>query len=313
MKLTKKKITQSTPRQRCIFLLMLTTIVFSIFLIIRLLPATSNNIRRSLCFVDGYSQICLVTGKDTLVLRSDSIHQQGVWINKHWWWPSCGGRVLTLKQKDVPMLPKDWHNSKQIQQYLTQITDSIGILLDKKELECKELAYYLKSHGVQDEGYIKIAKYSDDQNKKRDSLKTILQQLKLHSIVPQSAMIRKLLCKVSWYDNDNRLQQTSCRPFLMSSTSTGNPIIIHTNEYSNPWGTYAVRNTPWGIPDNKHIVVAMLVPQDSTASFHSLIINGKTLQDNSHNLPKLFAPEGAPLFTKNGRFIGLVSGHQIIK
>ena len=68
------------------------------WLIVRAFPASENDIRRSSCYVNGRSELCLFAHGDTLVLASDSVQIQGVWINRHWWWPSCDGRVLTIAQ-----------------------------------------------------------------------------------------------------------------------------------------------------------------------------------------------------------------------
>ena len=53
------------------------------WLVVRSMPATEAEIRRSTCFVEGKSFLCLASGKDTIVLMAYSIHHQGVWINRH--------------------------------------------------------------------------------------------------------------------------------------------------------------------------------------------------------------------------------------
>lgn len=49
------------------------------------------------------------------------------------------------------------------------ICDSLSSLLNRKETERKELIYYLRSHGVIDEGYTQIATYANRQSKMTDS------------------------------------------------------------------------------------------------------------------------------------------------
>lgn len=49
-------------------------------------------------------------------------------------------------------------------------TDSLGRLLERKQVERKELIYYLRSHGVIDEGYTQIATYANAQRIETDSL-----------------------------------------------------------------------------------------------------------------------------------------------
>ena len=66
------------------------------WLIVRAFPASENDIRRSSCYVNGRSELCLFAHGDTLVLASDSVHIQGVWINRHWWWPSCAVNYIVF-------------------------------------------------------------------------------------------------------------------------------------------------------------------------------------------------------------------------
>ena len=68
------------------------------WLVLRAFPVSEVELRRSACLIDGRVCVCLVSGKDTVELMADSVHQEGVWINRHWWWPSCDGRVLTVGQ-----------------------------------------------------------------------------------------------------------------------------------------------------------------------------------------------------------------------
>ena len=72
-------------RHKLIVIGILLLAVGLMWLIVRSLPATEEDLRRSTCFVEGKSYLCLASGKDTVVLKADNIRQQGVWINRHWW------------------------------------------------------------------------------------------------------------------------------------------------------------------------------------------------------------------------------------
>ena len=44
----------------------------------------------------------------------------------------------------------------------------------------------------------------------------------------------------------------------------------------------------------------------------TILTRGNYWQGHSHDIPRLFAPDGAPVFTLHGRFIGIVYGRSII-
>lgn len=284
------------------------------WLILRALPATEVDLRRSACYVDGNVSVCLVNGKDTAVLTCDSVHQQGVWVNRHWWLASCDGRVLTLsptstlRAADVPAL-----------------CDSLASLLNRKETERKELIYYLRSHGVIDEGYTPIATYANKQSKMTDSLKIRLKELqricpmdsdktgKHFALSKKSRLILKVTYCVSWYNNSNKLKRVTCDPIITPLTAKATPLILHTHRSIKPWGVYAVRNVPWGAAEHRKIVTVRLVPTEQSAPFHSIIVSGNYWQGHDHDLPRLFAIDGAPVFTKHGRFIGIIHGKEVLQ
>lgn len=292
---------------------LLVLIVFG-WLLVRAMPATETELRRSTCFVDGNVSVCLVSGKDTAVLLSDSVHQQGVWINRHWWLASCDGRVLTLsptsklRSADVPTL-----------------CDSLAALLNRKETERKEIIYYLRSHGVIDEGYTQIATYANRQSKMTDSLKLKLRELrricptdsdhtgKHFKLSKKSRLVLKTDYRVSWYNTANHLKTVICDPVYTPLTSKIYPLILHTRRSTKPWGVYAVRNVPWGSAEHRKIVTVRLVPTEKKAPFHSIIVSGKYWQGHNHDLPHLFAVDGAPVFTKHGRFIGIIHGKEVLQ
>ena len=223
--------------------------------------------------------VCLVSGKDTVELMADSVHQEGVWINRHWWWPSCDGRVLTVGQtSDVKPMN------------LSAICDSIESLLHRKETERKELKYYLRSHGIIDEGYTQIAAYATRQGKMTDSLRrklTVLQKTsrkdgtgkKSKGKAPRFVLRGKYV--VSWYNGNDELHHVECEPVVSQLT--------------------------------RKIVTVRIVPAERRLPYHSIIVTGNYWQGHDHDIPELFAVEGAPVFTKHGRFIGIIRGKEVMQ
>ena len=283
-----------------------------VWLVLRSFPVSEVEIRRSACLVDGRISLCLVSGKDTVKLTADSVHQEGVWVNRHWWWASCDGRVLTVSP-----------TSRVTTVDVSIICDSISTLLHRKEIERKELAYYLRSHGVMDEGYAKIAAYANRQSKRTDSLKQML--IAIQKACPTDSTGKKsekakktrfvLRCdyRVSWYDGNNKLRSVACKPVTRKLTDKAAPLILHTRRYVKPWGVYAVRNVPWGAAKHRKILTAKIIRDEKTAPYHSIIVTGNYWQDRGHDIPELFATDGAPVFTQHGRFIGIIRGGGVMQ
>lgn len=278
---------------------------------VRLLPASANNMRSSAVFVDGHTDVCVITGNDTLVLLSDSLHQQGVWINRHWWWPSCDGRVLTLcpptqlftaikKPLAAPTL-------------VAQVTDSIGRLLKRKRIEEHELTYYLRSHGVQDEGYTRIATYAAQQKRVRALLDSTLKVIKAFKVNAHTRVVNVGHYQLSWYDGDNRLNTKPCKPFNIDPARQGKPVIVYATDGQKPWQAYAVRNVPWGISTSKEILIATIAPDDTVTALRTLLVKGRYTANGKHDVPRLFARKGSGVYTQHGRFMGIVKGKEVVR
>lgn len=283
-----------------------------VWLVLRVFPASETKVRRSACLVSGRVGVCLVSGKDTVELMADSVRQEGVWINRHWWWPSCDGRVLTVGPTSR-VKPID----------ISSICDSISNLLQRKETERKELAYYLRSHGVMDEGYTQIAAYAARQGKMTDSVKLRLATLQKTCAIDstgrqtgEAKKIRFMLKSnyhVSWYDGNNELHSVACEPVVSRLTHKAMPLILHTLRSIKPWGVYAVRNVPWGTAKHRKIVTVKIIGTERKAPYHSIIITGSYWQGHEHDIPALFATDGAPVFTQHGRFIGIIHGKEVMQ
>ncbi|MBM6994002.1 MAG: hypothetical protein I3J02_12210 [Prevotella sp.] len=307
------RLTQRVRRRKILFILCLLGATLLLMLLSRLLPPTETEMRRSACMIEGHTQLCLIAGRDTIVLHSDSVNQQGVWINRHWWWPSCDGRVLTVEQGCNAIHHSKTTEVKQLAHLLVTFTDSIGRLVNRKDVEKKELEYYLRSHGVQDEGYTRIAQYADLQTKETDSLKRIYDRLTAFKTKANLKLAQRYLLRVAWFNNDGQLEQAQCLPLVSEANHQGRPMIVHTLRSIKPWGAYAVRNLIWGGADHKEIVTVTLVPQDTITPHHALLATGLYIRGGKHNIPKLFARDGSPVFTRHGQFIGIISNQEVKK
>lgn len=301
----------SLSKLKIVVIITLLLLAGLIWLMLRAFPVSETELRRSACLVDGRVSVCLVSGKDTVELLADSVHQEGVWINRHWWWPSCDGRVLTVGPSS---------NVKPMS--LPVICDSLSSLLHRKETERKELRYYLRSHGIIDEGYTQIAAYATRQGKMTDSLRrklTVLEKTRAQDSARKKSRAKEISFAlkgnyvVSWYNGDNEPHRVECEPVVSQLTGKAAPLILHTRRSFKPWGVYAVRNVPWGAAQHRKVVTVRIIPTDRKSPYHSVIVTGNYWQGHDHDIPELFAKEGAPVFTKHGRFIGIIHGKEVMQ
>lgn len=294
------------------FIICILVVVFGMtWVVIRSLPATASELRRSTCFVEGKNFLCLSAGKDTIVLKADSINQQGVWINRHWWWPSCDGRVLTVDNGTNPIHHSHTDNPDTLRKLVAVGTDSLGSLLNRKEVERKELIYYLRSHGVIDEGYTQIATYANAQNTETDSLKSRYRKLLAIRNAKNIRIFRKGVYNVSWYDGEGRLKRVKCKPIFTTLDQLGQPVILHTMRSTKPWGVYAVRNVPWGVARHRKVIVVTLSAANKITDHHAILVTGNYYTNGRHDIPLLFADDGSPVFSQHGRFLGVIAGKEV--
>lgn len=283
-------------------------VVVALWLAWRSLPASAGDMRRSACAVEGRVSLCLVAGTDTLVLRSDSVAQQGVWVDHHWWWPGCRGRLLTVSRGGMPTdTARMAHAPLDV---LAERIDSLGSLLGRKETERKELAYYLRTHGVMDEGYDRIAAYASAQITETDSLARLAERLcewrdrNAARTRRGCAIARKHEYVVKWRDGRDSLLTARAEPVVLPPEACGRAVEVRARVTGNPHGAYAVRRLPW-VGGCRGDILAVVVP--------SILASGTCDSLGRHDLPRLFAADGTPVFTAHGRFVGVVSGKEVVR
>ena len=295
----RRKIIPFIVRWR-VYIVVILPLMLLFWLTCMALPATGNDMRKSVCMLDGTTTLCLSDGRHVVDLQEHSVHQQGVWINRHWWWPSCDGRVLTYLSFPSSLFSKILPDTA-----LKRQCDSLAVTLHRFTMVRKELEYYLRCHNVQDEGYNRIAAYSAWQKQQLDSLKRLsaatnkLGRRKL-------TFLYKCRFKVSWYDDKGRLYHRNCRLLWLPSDSIGVPVIVHTDKAVIPWGCRAVKNVPWGVSRHKEVITVTLSPADNRRKDHTILTRGEYDRGQKIGVAHAFAQPGTAVFTLHGRFVGIV-------
>lgn len=101
------------------------------------------------------SDTIMVLSSDTLFLPSITRQRYCSWVNTHWW-PSCFGKLAAREDslgKGVPVL-----HETDVRTILDRVVERQRTLLDVLRKQHNEINYFLRVHGVQDEGYDVVAR-----------------------------------------------------------------------------------------------------------------------------------------------------------
>ncbi len=289
--------------------LIIIPLFFIVYLSVRQWPAGDANVRASAVAVSGRMEFCLATDTDTLVVEERPIDQQGVWVERHWWWPSCGGRVLTAQLTDstAQYAEKATAGREDWTAWLQAVQSSLDSVAEQKAEERKELEYYLRCHGVQDEGYTRIAEYAHLTDSLVDSLKRMKARYAAFGLPKKARWVCRYNVAVTWWDKDGQRQTASCAPQVTAPATQPSTMILQTALRKRPKGVYGVRHQYWGKDNPEVVYTATIVPKDSTLPRHVLVAKGKRTKDGKLSVPKIFARQGAAMFSGNGKYLGIVN------
>lgn len=296
-----------SPRRLSVLAVALLPVAALLWLGSRLLPSSEADMRRAVCLVDGVAQLCVVMDSDTTVVWTDSVHTEGVWVADSWWRPGTGRSILTV-QPCNPFIQRLAADS--VPALIATQTDSLQRLLQRKEIERKELAYYLRCHGVQDDGYQHIAEYAERQFVELDSLQHIYNALNTLASRQHAQLVQRSRCSASWTDAAGRLQHVACRPTVTPVAPADPLLTLHPISDSRTVGAHVVRSLPWAahlLPSS--IIAVKAVGNDTTLL--TLLVPATASDSTHHDLPHLFAADGSPVFSSRGWFVGVMAGGNI--
>ncbi len=290
------------------------SIILIAFVVGRQWSASDADVRSSVVGITGAMELCLTTSTDTIVVERYAIAQQGVWAERHWWWPSCRGRVLTPQFTDYTLqhAENDGLTNEDWTAWLDVYAKSTDAAIAQKEIEQKEQAYYLRSHGVQDEGYTRIAEYAQQTNMQLDSLRQSKKQHQAFGTPKKARLMSRYKLNVNWWDEDGQRHTAPCRTLVTEPTTQPKTMMVQTVEGKKPSGVYSVRHQYWGDVRPKEVATANLVASDSALMHRVLVAKGKMATDSTLSLPTLFTSQGAAVFTTDGKFVGLATLRRLL-
>lgn len=247
-------------------------------------------------------------------------YSAGCWVNKYAIIPSCRGRILTCIDDEHAGKVTSIVTDSFIPIMRRQIKDT-KIKLSSLRNKADDLKYYLSVHGVQDEGYDMISRYASRIYTDRDSINKIY---KLLNSIDEKSNVRVSYhtdYTVIYRDAARQLKRIHCH--ALTSRSVDGFRLIQTDTKSTPSEAnpqFFHHLLPWH-DRRAQLIYAAGYDGLGKESFNigkakSTLMPGylnESLGNKaSHSIPKLFAPDGTPIFSDNGFFLGISKSGKVI-
>lgn len=250
----------------------------------------------------------LTDATDTAALAVDTTYAMGCWTHHTALWPSCRGRAVTVDTLLGQRLPTDAQRVVACTRRLLE--HRIATTLH----DLSELRYYLRVHGVQDEGYHDIAQLTASRARQLsrdrrtlavlDSIATLKGKLSLSRVT--SYELRQQLADHSWTVHDCHVEAADTASQL---------VLLRLADGRTPQEAKPVVLPPWTAEAEGEALAVSLGGIGEGLPFNvqdTLVVVGGQLKGGAHDFPHVLVSDGAPVFSPSGRFIGMVHGRQII-
>lgn len=250
----------------------------------------------------------LTDATDTIALAVDTTYAMGCWTHHTALWPSCRGRAMTVDTLLGQRLPTD------AQRVVACTRRMLERRIATTKHDLSELRYYLRVHGVQDEGYHDIAQLTASRatqlSRDRrtlavlDSIAALKGKLSLSRVTTYE--LRQQLADNSW---------TSHACHIEAADTASQLVLLRLDDSRTPQEAKPVVLPPWQAEAEGEALAVSLGGIGEGLPFNTadtLVVVGGQLQTAAHDFPRVLVTDGAPVFSPSGRFIGMVRGQQII-
>ncbi len=267
------------------------------------------------CF-RGLTADTLFDQVDTAAVEASSVtYSPACWAIGSTWVSSCKGRLIThvlAKGDSVRSLA-----SKLAQHIVERQTEELQ--KEEKALKHKasELKYYLTVHSVQDEGFNAVSKYAVKVNHEKDSVTHLLERLRHISQHARLTVSYTTDFTLLTRNVKGKLQRIPCRQL---SVCDGNGfVMVQTQDKATPDDATPQHFHKWLAWSGKadDLVFVPGFAGMGSAGFDvrtatARITPGHMLTDSRHNIPSLLAPDGSPVFSHQGCFLGLTCQGRVV-
>lgn len=295
----------------------------------RLVPPSADGIRESAVIVEqaAWQEVC-ADGKPLLYFssaagdsallgvtanRDSALHRRriaGCWINRWAVIPSCEGRILTARMA-APRAPRVKGDTAILAMCRASVARQLATLKAQKS----ELDYYLRVHGVQDNGYQTIAALAARLNRTYDDVARAGRLIdsvaagKGHRLAIRAAVGYAAIFR----DDSARIVRKPLH--LLAAGNSGKTMTLQTADRTTPPTATPLSPLPWQ-RDRERDIRAVGFPGLGEQGLECdtispVIIPGRRLRGARHDFPRILVSDGSPVFTAGGMFLGITAGDNI--
>ena len=237
-------------------------------------------------------------------------HSLGCWVNETPLIPSCKGRIATFKEHcDSSVFVED-----NFRTYIANEQSRLENNLAGYEHAEKELRYYFDTHARADEGYSKVKRYREELESKIEQTEKMIEKLN------EASQLSKLYVNRhdSYYIEYKDVKSSTVRKVCTPTASLYDNMLLQTCDSITPKGVNTVATwhlCPFDIKeinDTVFIIGRTFVNENDSVRRDIEFIPEHLAGSSLTSSPRLNIPEGAPVFTRSGIFIGITSGDTII-
>lgn len=231
----------------------------------------------------------------------------GCWMNRWPGFPSCRGRIVTALGNQ-PTMP-----NADARTLLQRTVQHLKTTIKSAKTEDEEINYYLRSHGVQDEGYQLIAATSVDG-------KALLAKMKATADTADSLLALKTKLKIvrrvryeAFYRDGDSAKVRSVECLMMAQSRDRKLALLQTTDGKTPADVKTQYLLPWDTTNHTLFAVGfggLGVGLSSASDATPTIVKGRRT-GNQHNFPRVLVSDGCPLFTPRGLFAGIATGNDV--
>ena len=255
----------------------------------------------------GFSRDSLMEG---LSFSEDSIRGLtfvggGFWAHRYPWTASCSGRMIAAVNDTSEIVPIAENAPIFLYKEIDYLKESLAKMREKQS----ELRYYLRVHGVQDEGYDAIAKYATRLYARIDTAQKALDKLKSIKRHTSMAIIKKDAFTAKYLDESGHWRESDMR--VLKYSNDMRYALLQTVDAKSPESIRALSLFPWKARA-KGEAVGVSYQTTPTGKAYGVLMNGTLAGAGKHNFSDFLLKDGMPVFSAHGNFIGMKLDKTII-
>lgn len=266
------------------------------------------------CLTDSLTANGISAVGDTTLMNSG--YTTACWVNRYPFWPSCQGRMITADASQA-LYQKVDNANQNIPHLMNNAICQLENKLKRLQQKSEEVHYYLSVHNVSDVGYNTIAALEDQlQVKTKETEKALkaLEKSKNSKHIKLAVVQRYTLF---YTDSAGKQCHIACNRLTPQGKSACCLLQTASKATEGNAQALSLHKCFTALPaSGKPLLSASFVGCQqygyNATKAQADLFEGKTEGHGRHNIPPLLCPDGSPLFTKSGHFVGInIKGNAI--